>query len=74
MKQRYVRNVRKNWKEDPYPASGRSYEYVCPDCGRTMELHDLRDGDQAYWCHGCSQGHRAGQPPLAALRRGEDVA
>ncbi|MFC6618311.1 hypothetical protein [Deinococcus radiophilus] len=60
--------MKRNWKDDPFPASGRHYLYVCPDCGSRMELHDLRDGDQAYWCHPCAQGHRAGEPPLEALR------
>jgi DNA-directed RNA polymerase subunit RPC12/RpoP len=51
-----------------FPASGRGYAYVCPHCGATMTLHDLRDGDQAYWCHACDRGHRAGDPPAEALR------
>ncbi len=33
-----------------------------------MELFDTRDGDQAYFCHTCQKGHRAGSPPLLALR------
>lgn len=33
-----------------------------------MELCDLRDGDQGYFCHVCQKGHRASNPPLAALR------
>ncbi|WP_261664605.1 hypothetical protein [Deinococcus sp. Marseille-Q6407] len=74
MRRNSAKTSRKYWKEDPYPASGRSYEYVCPDCGQPLELCDLRDGDQAYWCHSCGRGHRAGQPPLEALRRGDDVA
>ncbi|QFP78066.1 hypothetical protein [Deinococcus sp. AJ005] len=53
---------------DAYPASGRGYVHVCPDCGLPMTLHDLRDGDQAYWCHACGKGHRAGDPPIDALR------
>lgn len=53
---------------DPFPASGHNYEYVCPCCGQPMALYDLRDGDQAYWCHRCGTGHRAGQPLLEALR------
>ncbi len=42
--------------------------HVCPDCALPMTLHDLRDGDQAYWCHACGKGHRAGDPPIEALR------
>ncbi|MBZ9716006.1 hypothetical protein [Deinococcus multiflagellatus] len=53
---------------DPLPASGRGYQHVCPRCGQAMTLHDLRDGDQAYWCHPCGVGHRASDPPPSALR------
>jgi uncharacterized protein YbaR (Trm112 family) len=42
--------------------------HVCPGCGHPLELYDTRDGDQAYWCHACQKGHRAGSPPLESLR------
>ena len=58
----------RRWQDDPYPASGRKYCYRCPDCSSRLELHDLKDGDQGYWCHHCATGHRAGQPPLAAIQ------
>lgn len=66
--------MRRGKQEDPFPASGRNYEYVCPGCSQVMTLHDLRDGDQAYWCHACGQGHRTGELPLEALRQGNEVA
>lgn len=53
---------------DPLPASGRGYVHVCPGCALPMTLHDLRDGDQAYWCFACNRGHRAGDPPQGALK------
>lgn len=53
---------------DPFPISGRGYAHVCPGCGLPLTLHDTRDGDQAYWCHTCDRGHRAGDPPPEALR------
>jgi len=63
------RVVRKNTKEEEvYPSSGRGLMHVCPGCGQSLELYDTRDGDQAYWCHACGKGHRAGSPPLAALQ------
>lgn len=42
--------------------------HVCPSCGGQLELCDLRDGDQAYFCHSCQKGHRASNPPLDAFR------
>ncbi|MPY67400.1 hypothetical protein F8S09_12005 [Deinococcus sp. SDU3-2] len=54
--------------EPQHPASGRGYAHVCPSCGQGMDLYDLRDGDQAYWCVPCARGHRAGDPPPGALR------
>jgi len=60
--------MKSRFSEDPLPVSGRGYAHVCPHCGHTMELCDLRDGDQAYWCHRCERGHRAGDLPLAALQ------
>ena len=61
--------IRKGSKEpDVLPSSGRGLLHVCPGCGRRLELFDTRDGDQAYWCHACGKGHRAGSPPLEALR------
>ena len=53
---------------DPLPTSGRGYRHVCPHCAQPLTLHDLRDGDQGYWCHECGCGHRAGDPPPQALR------
>lgn len=50
------------------PASGRGYAHVCPKCGQPLTLHDLRDGDQAYWCHACNVGHRASDPPARAFK------
>ncbi len=43
--------------------------HVCPHCAAPLTLHDLRDGDQGYWCHPCGRGHRASNPPLNAMRR-----
>ena len=54
--------------EAVYPSSGRGFVHVCPLCGGGMELFDTRDGDQAYFCHACQWGHRAGSPPPLALR------
>ncbi|MCD0169394.1 hypothetical protein [Deinococcus sp. 23YEL01] len=54
---------------DPLPSSGRGLMHVCPHCAAPLTLHDLRDGDQGYWCHPCGRGHRASSPPLNALRR-----
>ena len=63
------RTIRKPRGEaDPYPVSGRGLIHVCPGCGHPLELYDTRDGDQAYWCHTCQKGHRAGSPPLESLR------
>ncbi|GGR25988.1 hypothetical protein [Deinococcus ruber] len=63
------RKIRNSQKEvDSYPSSGRGFVHVCPHCGRSMELCDTRDGDQAYFCHVCQKGHRAGSPPLLAFR------
>ncbi|MBI0444789.1 MULTISPECIES: hypothetical protein [Deinococcus] len=55
-------------KADPSPVSGRGYAHVCPFCGQSLALYDLRDGDQAYWCGPCGKGHRAGELPPGALR------
>jgi hypothetical protein len=42
----------------------------CPQCQRRMELVALRDGEQAYWCHTCQRGWRAGHlPPESRLKR-----
>lgn len=60
--------MKQRFRPDPFPASSRGYAYVCPTCGAPLELHDLRDGDQAYWCHACDRGHRAGDLPAGALR------
>ncbi|SMB95720.1 hypothetical protein [Deinococcus hopiensis] len=54
--------------EEVLPDSGRGYAHVCPSCGQPLALFDLRDGDQAYWCLPCDQGHRAGDLPAGALR------
>ena len=40
----------------------------CPVCERTLMLKDIRDGDQAYWCHTCERGWRAGHLPPEARR------
>jgi uncharacterized protein YbaR (Trm112 family) len=40
----------------------------CPVCERTLMLKDTRDGDQAYWCHTCERGWRAGHLPPEARR------
>ncbi|ADV68639.1 hypothetical protein [Deinococcus maricopensis] len=60
--------MKRRFREDPYPASGRGYVHVCPTCTAPMPLYDTRDGDQAYWCHTCDRGHRASDPPPEALR------
>lgn len=60
--------MRSRFSPDSLPSSGRGYVHVCPHCGDTLALCELRDGDQAYWCHRCERGHRAGDPPLEALR------
>ena len=50
------------------PVSGRGYVHVCPHCGAELTLYDLRDGDQAYWCHACQKGQRIGEVLAEALR------
>jgi hypothetical protein len=60
--------ARRPLTEPELPSSGRGYEHVCPVCAQQLDLYDTRDGDQAYWCARCGRGHRAGSPPLAALR------
>ncbi len=63
------RTIRKgNGEAEVFPSSGRGLAHVCPVCGGALALYDTRDGDQAYWCHACQKGHRAGSPPLEALR------
>ncbi|WP_092264536.1 hypothetical protein [Deinococcus reticulitermitis] len=62
------RRLRKKAGKPELPASGRGYVHVCPGCGEALSLHDLRDGDQAYWCAHCGRGHRASSPPPGALR------
>ncbi|AFZ66619.1 hypothetical protein [Deinococcus peraridilitoris] len=59
--------MKSRFSED-FPASGRGYEHVCPHCGDLLQLHEMRDGDQAYWCQRCERGHRAGDLPVQALR------
>jgi hypothetical protein len=65
---RVLRNKFEREEDPAYPVSGRGYVHVCPFCGQPLALYDLRDGDQAYWCHPCGKGHRAGDPPQGALR------
>ncbi len=38
----------------------------CPVCAGKLMLKDTRDGDQAYWCHTCNRGWRAGHLPPEA--------
>ena len=65
----YHQNMKSPFRPDPFPVSGRGYVHVCPHCSAdSLELYDLRDGDQAYWCHRCERGHRAGNPPLEAFK------
>ncbi|PYE48706.1 hypothetical protein DES52_12740 [Deinococcus yavapaiensis KR-236] len=64
----YYLNVKPRFRQDLYPDSGRGYVHACPQCGAALDLCELRDGDQAYWCHRCERGHRAGDPPLEYLR------
>ena len=40
----------------------------CPVCAAKLDLLDTRDGDQAYWCHRCQSGWRAGNLPETAHR------
>ena len=60
--------MKQKFRADLYPPSGRGFVHVCPGCGGLLDLRELRDGDQAYWCPACERGHRAGDPPLEALR------
>ncbi|WP_293914855.1 hypothetical protein [Deinococcus sp.] len=50
------------------PDSGRGYVLVCPGCGGEVRLHDLRGGDQGYWCERCQTGQRIGELTSEALR------
>jgi uncharacterized protein YbaR (Trm112 family) len=40
----------------------------CPVCNKPFMLKDTKDGDQAYWCHTCERGWRAGHLPPEARR------
>jgi hypothetical protein len=40
----------------------------CPTCEAALMLKDIKDGDQAYWCHSCNRGWRAGHLPPEARR------
>jgi uncharacterized protein YbaR (Trm112 family) len=40
----------------------------CPVCNKAFMLKDTKDGDQAYWCHTCERGWRAGHLPPEARR------
>jgi uncharacterized protein YbaR (Trm112 family) len=40
----------------------------CPVCNNPFMLKDTKDGDQAYWCHTCERGWRAGHLPPEARR------
>ncbi len=55
------------------PRSGYGLVLACPDCGGRLDLTYLRDGDQAYWCHTCERGWRAGNLPDNA-RQSKDAA
>jgi uncharacterized protein YbaR (Trm112 family) len=41
---------------------------ACPVCSKPFMLKDTKDGDQAYWCHTCERGWRAGHLPPEARR------
>lgn len=44
----------------------------CPVCTGGLMLKDTIDGDQAYWCHTCERGWRAGHlPPEARKAKGK---
>jgi uncharacterized protein YbaR (Trm112 family) len=48
--------------------SSHGLNLACPICSGALMLKDLRDGDQAYWCHTCERGWRAGHLPPEARR------
>lgn len=48
------------------PISSHGIQLVCPHCRGRLALVDLKDGDQAYWCHRCEVGWRAGHLPDGA--------
>ena len=48
--------------------SGHGFNLGCPICTAALMLKDTRDGDQAYWCHSCNRGWRAGHLPPEARR------
>ncbi len=48
--------------------SGHGFNLGCPICMAALMLKDTRDGDQAYWCHACNRGWRAGHLPPEARR------
>jgi hypothetical protein len=50
--------------------SGYGQVISCPLCNKPFMLKDTKDGDQAYWCHSCERGWRAGHlPPEARVAR-----
>ena len=59
----------KNNKRNPLErTSSQGLVLGCPICAAKLDLLDTRDGDQAYWCHHCQSGWRAGNLPEAAHR------
>ena len=59
----------KNNKRNPLErTSSQGLVLGCPICAAKLDLLDTRDGDQAYWCHRCQSGWRAGNLPEAAHR------
>ena len=64
----------KNSKRNPLErSSSQGLVLGCPICAAKLDLLDTRDGDQAYWCHRCQSGWRAGNLPEAA-HRSKDIA
>ena len=59
----------KNNKRNPLERhSSQGLVLGCPICAAKLDLLNTRDGDQAYWCHRCQSGWRAGNLPEAAHR------
>ncbi len=48
--------------------SSHGFQLGCPVCTGALMLKDIWDGDQAYWCHTCNRGWRAGHLPPEARR------
>ncbi len=62
---RFIKNNKRNPLER---TSSQGLVLGCPICAAKLDLLDTRDGDQAYWCHHCQSGWRAGNLPEAAHR------